>query len=178
VLVATDVAARSLDIAQLEAVINVDVTPDPEVHIHRIGRTGRGDAEGLALNLASMDEMGRVGNIELLQGRESKWQKLSELTPASKAPLEPPMITIQILGGKKEKIRPGDVLGALTGEAGLQGSQIGKINVTDFHTYVAVERGIARKAVAQLNDVKVKGKKVKARLLKDVLAAAAQEARR
>lgn len=88
------------------------------------------------------------------------------------------MITIQILGGKKEKIRPGDVLGALTGEAGLQGSQIGKINVTDFHTYVAVERGIAGKAVAQLNAVKIKGKKVKARLLKDVLAAAAQDARR
>ncbi|MBI5925312.1 MAG: ATP-dependent RNA helicase DbpA [Aquabacterium sp.] len=178
VLVATDVAARGLDIAQLEAVINVDVTPDPEVHIHRIGRTGRGDAEGLALNLASMDEMGRVGNIELLQGRESKWQKLSELTPVSKDPLQPPMVTIQILGGKKEKIRPGDVLGALTGEAGLQGSQIGKINVTDFHTYVAVERGIAGKAVAQLNAVKVKGKKVKARLLKDVLAAAALESGR
>ncbi|TAK97500.1 MAG: ATP-dependent RNA helicase DbpA, partial [Aquabacterium sp.] len=128
VLVATDVAARGLDIAQLEAVINVDVTPDPEIHIHRIGRTGRGDAEGLALNLASMDEMGRVGNIELLQKRESKWQKLDELAPASKEPLQPPMVTIQILGGKKEKIRPGDVLGALTGDAGLQGSQIGKIN--------------------------------------------------
>ena len=172
VLVATDVAARGLDIAQLEAVINVDVTPDPEVHIHRIGRTGRGDAEGWALNLSSMDEMGRVGNIELLQGRESEWHKLDELTPASDQPLLPPMVTIQILGGRKEKIRPGDVLGALTGEAGLQGSQIGKINITDFHTYVAVERSIAGKTVAQLNAVKVKGKKVKARLLKDVLSEA------
>jgi len=70
VLVATDVAARGLDVANLEAVINVDVTPDPEVHIHRIGRTGRGDAEGLALSLASMDEMGYVGRIEQLQNRE------------------------------------------------------------------------------------------------------------
>ena len=165
VLVATDVAARGLDIAQLEAVINVDVTPDPEVHIHRIGRTGRGDAEGLALNLASMDEMGRVGNIELQQGRESQWHPLDELQAASGAPLLAPMVTVQILGGRKEKIRPGDVLGALTGDAGLAGSQIGKINVTDFHTYVAVERGIAGKAVAQLNAVKVKGKKVKARLM-------------
>jgi ATP-independent RNA helicase DbpA len=165
VLVATDVAARGLDIAQLEAVINVDVTPEPEVHVHRIGRTGRGDAEGLALNLASMDEMGRVGNIEVLQGRESEWHPLEALTPASSAPLLAPMVTIQILGGRKEKIRAGDLLGALTGEAGLQGSQIGKINVTDFHTYVAVERGIAGKAVAQLNAVKVKGKKVKARLM-------------
>jgi ATP-independent RNA helicase DbpA len=174
VLVATDVAARGLDIAQLEAVINVDVTPDPEVHIHRIGRTGRGDAEGWALNLSSMDEMGRVGNIELLQGRESEWHKLEELTPASDQPLLPPMVTIQLLGGRKEKLRPGDLLGALTGEAGLQGSQIGKINVTDFHTYVAVERSIAGHAVAQLNLVKVKGKKTKARLLQDVLREAAR----
>ncbi len=167
VLVATDVAARGLDIAQLEAVINVDVTPDPEVHVHRIGRTGRGDAMGLALNLASMDEMGRVGNIELLQGRASQWHPLTELTPASREPLAPPMVTVQILGGRKEKIRPGDVLGALTGDAGFEGSQIGKINVTDFHTYVAVDRQIATKAVARLNAGKVKGKKVKARLLSE-----------
>jgi ATP-independent RNA helicase DbpA len=75
VLVATDVAARGLDIADLSAVINVDVT-DPEVHIHRIGRTGRGDAEGLALNLVSMDEMGSVGKIEQLQAAprsSSRW---------------------------------------------------------------------------------------------------------
>ncbi len=167
VLVATDVAARGLDIAQLEAVINVDVTPDSEIHIHRIGRTGRGDAEGWALNLASLNEMGRVGQIELLQGRESEWHPLSELTPASNQPLLPPMVTVQILGGRKEKIRPGDVLGALTGEAGFQGSQIGKINVTDFHTYVAVERNIATKAVAALNAGKVKGKRIKARLLSE-----------
>ena len=83
VLVATDVAARGLDIADLSAVINVDVTPDSEVHIHRIGRTGRGDAEGLALNLVSMDEMGSVGKIEQLQGRASQFYPLDELTPAA-----------------------------------------------------------------------------------------------
>jgi ATP-independent RNA helicase DbpA len=104
VLVATDVAARGLDIADLAAVINVDVTPDPEVHIHRIGRTGRG-AEGLALSLASMDEMGSVGKIEQLQGRESRWYPLAELTPTGSGPLVPPMATL-IIGGRKEKIRP------------------------------------------------------------------------
>ena len=165
VLVATDVAARGLDIAQLEAVINVDVTPDPEVHVHRIGRTGRGDAEGLALSLASMDEMGYVGRIEQLQGRESRWFPLAELTPASGAPLQPPMATIQIVGGRKEKIRAGDVLGALTGEMGYTREQVGKINVNEFSTYVAVERGIAAQAVARLNAGRVKGKTVKARLV-------------
>ncbi|CAM2185923.1 ATP-dependent RNA helicase DbpA [Paraburkholderia sacchari] len=165
VLVATDVAARGLDIAQLEAVINVDVTPDPEVYVHRIGRTGRADQDGWALSLASMNEMGRVGGIEQALKREVEWQPLASLTPASDAPLLPPMETVQILGGRKEKIRPGDVLGALTGEAGFSGAQIGKINVTDFSTYVAVERSIARKAVSKLNAGKVKGKKVRARLM-------------
>jgi ATP-dependent RNA helicase DbpA len=167
VLVATDVAARGLDIAQLEAVINVDVTPDPEVHVHRIGRTGRADQDGWALSLASMDEMGRVGSLEKAQGREVEWRPLAELTPtgANGEHLLPPMETLQILGGRKEKIRPGDVLGALTGDAGFDGAQIGKINVTEFSTYVAVERGIAREALRKLNAGKLKGKKVKVRLM-------------
>ncbi len=165
VLVATDVAARGLDIAQLEAVINVDVTPDPEVHVHRIGRTGRADQDGWALSLASMDEMGRVGNIEEVLGREVEWHRLDEFDASSDAPLLPPMETLQILGGRKDKIRPGDVLGALTGDAGFRGDQIGKINVTEFSTYVAVERGIARDAVRKLNAGTVKGKKVRVRLM-------------
>ena len=167
VLVATDVAARGLDIASLAAVINVDVTPDPEVHIHRIGRTGRGDAEGLALSLASMDEMGSVGKIEQLQGRESRWYPLAELTPTGSGPLVPPMATLQIIGGRKEKIRAGDVLGALTGEMGFTRAQVGKINVNDFSTYVAVDRAIAAQAVQRLNSGRVKGKSVKARLVTD-----------
>eukprot|EP01030_Chromulinospumella_sphaerica_P007145 gene7145-6988_t len=158
VLVATDVAARGLDIANLAAVINVDVTPDPEVHIHRIGRTGRGDAQGLALNLASMDEMGYVGKIEVLQGRESTWFALADLTPTGNGPLQPPMATIQIVGGRKEKIRAGDVLGALTGDLGYTREQVGKINVNDFSTYVAVDRAIAAQVAARLNSGRVKGK--------------------
>ncbi|CAM2342463.1 ATP-dependent RNA helicase DbpA [Burkholderia vietnamiensis] len=167
VLVATDVAARGLDIAQLEAVINVDVTPDPEVHVHRIGRTGRADQEGWALSLASMDEMGRVGAIEQAQKRDVEWHSLAELKPADEGTLLPPMETLQILGGRKDKIRPGDVLGALTGDAGFDGKQIGKINVTEFSTYVAIERGVARDALRKLNAGKIKGKRVKVRLMDD-----------
>ncbi|SAL42844.1 ATP-dependent RNA helicase DbpA [Caballeronia arvi] len=163
VLVATDVAARGLDIAQLEAVINVDVTPDPEVHVHRIGRTGRAGEEGWALSLASMDEMGRVGAIEEAQRKEVEWHPLDELTSAEPGHLKPPMATLQILGGRKDKIRPGDVLGALTGEAGFDGKQIGKINVMDMVTYVAVERTSADDAVRKLSAGKLKGRKVKVR---------------
>ncbi|MBW8828136.1 MAG: ATP-dependent RNA helicase DbpA [Burkholderiales bacterium] len=167
VLVATDVAARGLDIDQLEAVINVDVTPEPDLYTHRIGRTGRADEEGWALSLASMDEMGRVGRIEVMQGTPTQWHKLSELTAASSEPLLPPMVTLQILGGRKDKIRPGDVLGALTGEAGFTAAQVGKINVTEFSTYVAVDRRIAKQALNKLNAGKVKGKRVKVRFLQE-----------
>ena len=163
VLVATDVAARGLDISGLEAVINVDITPDAELHIHRVGRTGRADAEGWAFSLASLDEMGRVGRIEQMQGRASEFHPLAELTPSGQGPLLAPMVTLQILGGRKEKIRPGDVLGALTGTAGFAAAQIGKINVNEFSSYVAVARDIADAALKALNKGTVKGKRVKAR---------------
>ena len=168
VLVATDIAARGLDIAQLEAVINVDVTPDPATHTHRIGRTGRVDEEGWAFSLASVDEMGSVGKIEQAGGFTSVWKPLAELKPDGAEPgqrLRPPMQTIQILGGRKEKIRPGDVLGALTKDLGFAGAQIGKINVNEFSTYVAVERGIAQDVLRKLSAAKVKGRSVKVRLL-------------
>ncbi len=167
VLVATDIAARGLDIAQLEAVINVDITPDADTHTHRIGRTGRVDAEGWAFSLASLDEMGRVGAIEKALGFTSDWHPLSELTPGGPGPLRPPMCTIQILGGRKEKIRPGDVLGALTKDMGFAGAQIGKINVNEFSTYVAVAQDIAPQVLRKLAAGKVKGRAVKVRMLED-----------
>jgi len=167
VLVATDVAARGLDIANLAAVIVVDVSTDPEVHIHRIGRTGRAGESGLALCLASLDEMGAVGRIEQLQGRPSEWRPLSELTPAGGPPLAPPMATLHIQGGRKEKIRPGDVLGALTKDLGLTREQVGKIDVNEFSTYVAVQRDMARDVVKRLATAKIKGKAVKVRRLED-----------
>ena len=176
VLVATDVAARGLDIDQLEAVINVDVTPDTEIHVHRIGRTGRVDQAGWAFSLVSSNQKGRVANIEKALGFDCDWHSLDELknavvtAPGSKQTLLPPMVTLLILGGRKEKIRPGDVLGALTGEAGFSKEQIGKINVTDTSTYVAVERGIAHEALRKLSAGKLKGKKVKVHLLKDQAA--------
>ncbi|MES2635341.1 MAG: ATP-dependent RNA helicase DbpA [Pseudomonadota bacterium] len=165
VLVATDVASRGLDVAGLAAVINVDVTPDPEVHIHRIGRTARAGETGLALSLASMDEMGAVGRIDQLQGKASVWHPLAELKPASGERLLPAMSTIHIQAGRKEKVRPGDVLGALTADLGYRREQIGKIDINEFATYVAVERGIGKEAVARLNAGRIKGRSFKARLL-------------
>ena len=167
VLVATDVAARGLDIPQLEAVINVDMTPDPEVHIHRIGRTGRGDEDGWALSLCSPADKRRVATLAQMMDTEPEWHTLGSLQGGNDAPLVPPMVTLQILGGRKDKIRPGDVLGALTGEAGFTREQVGKITVTDQSTYVAVLREIADEAVRRLGRGKVKGRTVKVRALAD-----------
>jgi len=165
VLVATDVAARGLDIAELEAVVNVEVPPDPDVHLHRIGRTGRVDEDGWAFTLASRRDRDRVSRIEELQGMPAEWHALRELVPASRDVLLPPMVTLQIAGGRKEKLRPGDVLGALTGEAGFRAQQVGKISVNEFSTYVAVERGIAKSALKKLSTGKLKGRSVKVRML-------------
>ena len=168
VLVATDVASRGLDIDQLAAVINVDITPDPQVHVHRVGRTGRAGAAGLALSLATLNDMGRVGAIEVYQKMSSTWYGLETLTPANNQPLLAPMVTLQILGGRKEKIRAGDVLGALTNAEGgpaYTREQIGKIQVTEFCTFVAVARDIAQAACAKLNAGRIKGKGVKVRLV-------------
>ena len=165
VLVATDVAARGLDIQSLEAVINVDVSKDTEVHIHRVGRTGRGSARGLALSLCAPNEKKWVKLIEAYQDGPVNWFDLSTLTPASGGALQAPMVTLCIMGGKKDKLRPGDLLGALTGDAGLSKEQVGKINVFEFMAYVALDRRIAERAVSKLSTCNIKGRSFKMRLI-------------
>ena len=165
VLVATDVAARGLDIADLEAVINVDITPDPEIHVHRIGRTGRADRDGWAFSLCGPGDKRRLTAIAELGGGVPEVHQLAELPAADDAPLVPPMVTLLLLGGRKDKIRPGDVMGALAGEAGLSREQVGKITVTDQNTYIAVTRSVARDTVRKLAAGKVKGRTVKIRAL-------------
>ena len=167
VLVATDLAARGLDIDQLEAVINVDVTPDPEIYVHRIGRTGRGDRDGWAFSLVSPRDKRRVADIAQFTGMEPEWHGLGELQSHNDSPLRAPMATLLILGGRKDKLRAGDLLGALTGTVGLGKEQVGKITVTDQTSYVAVARPQAREALRRLTAGKVKGRKIKARLLED-----------
>ncbi len=158
VLVATDVAARGIDIKELTAVINYELTRDPEVHIHRIGRTGRAGEQGLALSLVTAAESRRAAAIEDYLGVSVPRAELESLTMPSSTSLEAPMVTLSIDGGRKNKLRPGDILGALTGEAGISGSEVGKINVFNFYTYVAIRRGSARAALACLSANKIKGR--------------------
>jgi ATP-independent RNA helicase DbpA len=158
-LIATDVAARGLDIKDLEAVINYETPYEPEVYIHRIGRTGRAGKEGLALTLFSSAEAHRVNAIEDYQQHPVTYVDITTLQPAEKVELTAPMVTLCIDGGRKNKIRPGDILGALTGAAGIEGKYVGKIDITDNHSYVAMERDMANQAVRQLAEGTIKGRK-------------------
>jgi ATP-independent RNA helicase DbpA len=163
VLVATDVAARGLDIKSLAAVINYELPRDPEIYVHRIGRTGRAGAEGLALSIFTEAEQGRIKAIESFTGTPAICDVPESLDRHPGLKLYGPMTTLEINAGRKQKIRPGDLLGALTGDAGLPGSAIGKIDIFDMASFVAVESSVAARALDFLHNGKVKGKKVLAR---------------
>lgn len=164
-LVATDVAARGLDIRSLELVINYHLPKETEVYTHRIGRTGRAGEKGTAFSLYDKGEVFRLDKLSALTG---KTPVVGELPPAqilSQSPQKAKMSTLRIEGGKKQKLRPGDLVGALTKGEGISGDQIGKIQMLDNWAYIAIERSIAKQAVAKINDGKIKGKRFRSRLI-------------
>ena len=164
ILVATDVAARGLDIKELGAVINYELTYDPEVHVHRIGRTGRAGQQGLALSLYQPNEAQRVNLIEEYQQAPMPLGDLDAIGRAIK-PLAPQMVTLSIDAGRKTKVRAGDILGALTGEGGIAGADVGKIQISEQYSYVAVKQSVAKAALKRLQEGKIKGRSYRARKL-------------
>ncbi|WP_260681107.1 ATP-dependent RNA helicase DbpA [Pseudomonas putida] len=165
VLVATDVAARGLDIDGLDMVINVELARDAEIHVHRVGRTGRAGEKGVAVSLVAPAEGHRAQAIEALQKSPLRWDQLDSLKNKGGEPLLPVMTTLCIAAGRKDKLRPGDILGALTGDAGIPGKQVGKIAIFDFQAFVAVERALAKQAMQRLNSGKIKGRALKVRII-------------
>jgi ATP-independent RNA helicase DbpA len=166
ILIATDVAARGLDIKDLQAVINYELTPDPEVHVHRIGRTGRAGNQGLALSLFMASEVAKVKRIESYQDGPVRIDNTSTLKLRENFKLIPPMVTLCINGGRKDKVRAGDILGALTANPAISGKQIGKIDIADNVAHVAVERPVAKQALKTLSQDKIKGRMFKVRKLR------------
>ena len=166
ILIATDVAARGLDIKDLQAVINFELSPDPEIHIHRIGRTGRAGNAGLALSLFMASEAKKVTAIEDFQNSPVRMDQTSTLKTRENFRLSPPMVTLCISGGRKDKVRAGDILGALTANTDLPGKQIGKIDISDYHAHVAVERPVAKQALKILAEGKIKGRRFRVRKLR------------
>ncbi|MBT2918667.1 ATP-dependent RNA helicase DbpA [Vibrio anguillarum] len=166
ILVATDVAARGLDVDNLDAVFNFELSRDPEVHVHRIGRTGRAGSKGLAFSFFSDSEMHRVAMIDEYMDMPIEPAKLPDASALNNEPYQANMVTIQIDGGKKQKVRPGDILGALTSNDGIDGQYVGKINMLPMRSYVAVHKSVAKKALKKMESGKMKGRQFRARLLK------------
>ncbi|EGU60320.1 ATP-dependent RNA helicase DbpA [Vibrio nigripulchritudo ATCC 27043] len=167
ILVATDVAARGLDVDNLDAVINFHLARDPEVHVHRIGRTGRAGAQGCAHSFISEKESYKVAQIEEYFDFDIRAKDLPSEDVLNQRAYYAKMVTLQIDGGKKQKVRPGDILGALTGDDGIPGSQVGKINVFPMSAYVAVHTESAKKAFKKLEKGKLKGKQFRVRYVKN-----------
>ncbi|OOG60674.1 ATP-dependent RNA helicase DbpA [Rhodanobacter sp. B05] len=165
VLVATDVAARGLDIVALPLVVSYDIAHDPETHTHRIGRTGRAGQTGLAITLCTPRERPKAANIEELNGTPLPWRPLKVAPSRGKTLHLAPMKTLVIDAGRQDKLRPGDILGALTGDAGLDAKDIGKIDVFATRAYVAISRALANKALERLRAGKIKGRNFRVRAL-------------
>ena len=161
ILVATDVAARGIDVAGLDAVINFDMPSDPAHYVHRIGRTGRAGKKGLAISFVTDKESFKLTRIkeetqyDIPVERGVSLKKVSATTEISAKTMD----TLSISGGRKEKLRAGDILGALTGDAGIGGDDVGKIEILDHVSYVAIARSSSKEALARLKDGKIKGRK-------------------
>ena len=163
VLVATDVAARGLDIKSLPLVINAEPARDPEFHTHRIGRTGRAGEQGLAVTLCTPAKGHKISQLESKRSGSVEWGDTEALFATPVAPIAPAMKTLCIAGGRKDKVRPGDIMGALTGEAGLPGKIVGKIDRFEFQTFVAIEAEYATQALNRLKNGRIKGRKIPVR---------------
>ena len=161
ILVATDVAARGLDIESLDAVFNYHIARDSDVHTHRIGRTGRAGEQGSAYTLYTEKESHKAVRLEAELDLSIEPEPVPERV--DERAYKAPMVTLQIDGGRKQKVRPGDVLGALTGEKGIAGKQVGRINIFDQWAYVAVARDAKKAALQKLRDGKLKGRSFRVR---------------
>lgn len=167
VLVATDVAARGIDIADLDIVFCYDLPQKADIYVHRIGRTGRAGKRGLAVSFGSARE--RASRMAAIEATTQSKLEIKQVAPATQLEAEASkkilnqdaaMVTLSISGGRKEKVRPGDILGALTGEAGgLPASDIGKIEIHDHFSYVAVSKSVAARVLERLRAGRIKGRR-------------------
>ncbi len=163
ILVATDVAARGLDIKDLELVVNYEIPNQSEIYVHRVGRTGRAGKSGIADTLYTPREEKKIAEIEAQMGTTVNYGSLDELNHNEL--YSPKYVTLKIDGGKKEKLRPGDIVGAITADKTIRGDEIGDITVTAMRSYVAVDRSKAKKAFNLIRDGKMKGRRFRVTLL-------------
>jgi len=155
ILVATDLASRGLDIESVELIINYDFPHKKEEYTHRIGRTGRANKEGIAVSLCNEYEKRKIEEIR----PTLKLEDIKELKLNKNFYMQGEVNTLCIDGGKKKKLRAGDILGTLCKDIGLDVKDIGKINIFDTHSYVAINKNVIKKAFNGLKNGKIKKRK-------------------
>lgn len=160
-LVATNVAARGIDIEELDAVINYELPRESKTFVHRVGRTGRAGEEGLAISLVSDNDERRINELDDHLGQITP-RKASSLQPHGHRPEPAPMMTVAIQGGRKDKLRPGDIVGAITGDFGFDGSEIGDIKILDRIAFVALSRKIANDVLNKVQKGRIKNRTFRA----------------
>jgi ATP-independent RNA helicase DbpA len=165
VLVASDVAARGLDVEDLGVVVNYDVPNDADTYVHRIGRTGRAGKQRTALTLCTPREQPRLRVVEEALALRVDLRKPPLAALRANVGVRAPMVTLRIDGGRTDKLRPGDIVGALTGDAGLKADAVGKIDVFPTRSYVAIARAQADRALSRLQEGRIKAKKFRVRRL-------------
>ena len=154
-LIATDVAARGLDIPNVDLVINYDLPKNEEVYTHRIGRTGRMDKEGMAISFVR-------GYEEYL---DVQLEDANSLHVNSQRTYQAKMTTLCIDGGKRDKIRAGDILGALIKEMGVDGKKIGKITINRKDSYVSIAKDDAQEVFEKIKKSKIKNRSLRVWML-------------
>ncbi|MFY4863247.1 helicase-related protein, partial [Aliarcobacter butzleri] len=157
ILIATDVASRGLHIDDVDLVINYDLSLDEKIHTHRIGRTARAGKGGLAISLFTENE---IDKFEIIKEKFNniKIENPKDIKDDISFEINSNFRTVFINGGKKQKLRKGDILGALISEAGLKSDDIGKIDVMDFCSYVAVKSDKISNIFSTSKSMRIKGK--------------------
>lgn len=160
ILVATDVASRGLDIHQVAMVINYELPFNRETYIHRIGRTGRAGAFGIALSFYTSYENTKRNEIAT-----TAQEIIIKPLPKQTTPLISEYRTLMLYGGRKEKLRKGDIVGALCQEIGVSVDSVGSITIGERYSYIALHISIVEKVKKSLDMMKVKGKKVRGKII-------------
>jgi ATP-dependent RNA helicase DbpA len=167
VLVATDLAARGLDIALLQTIVHYELPDDVAAYQHRSGRTGRAGKKGTVYTLATQRDERKLRDWD--QVRMDNWLKADDLLKKSSESATAQIsafATLTINAGRKDKISPRDIVGAIIAETGLTSAEIGKIEVQDRASFVAVPQQEAQTIAEKLNNGKIKGRKFRVHLVK------------
>lgn len=162
-LIATDVAARGLDIDSVDLVVNLNLPRERAVFTHRCGRTGRAGRQGLAISIIFEKEQYKLNLIAEEIGFDLTPQKAPNLNTNKLGVLASAMRTLELSAGRKNKIRPGDIVGALTATKEIDGKDIGNISVQDYQSFVALPKTLADRGVEILRSRSLKGKNVRVR---------------